>query len=181
MTKRKGLEPFDFLQALDEEQKRRSNMKEQKIYAYIERGFYGKQLQVFMNLFPKENFLILVFEDDIVRNRRNTIEKIQEFLQVEKQELNFNIHSNEAGESKSEAITNLVRRPNFVKRIVKRLLPFKEIRKQTRQYFIRRNMKQASTPRLDDDTKKRIIKKYFTEDIQLTQKLTGKDLSSWLM
>ena len=68
MTKKKGLEPFPFEQALVEEQHRKEDIKTRKIFAYTERGFYGRQLQAFLNVFPPKNFLFLIFEEQL-RNR----------------------------------------------------------------------------------------------------------------
>ncbi|MBC8047528.1 MAG: sulfotransferase domain-containing protein [Fimbriimonadaceae bacterium] len=180
MTKKKGLEKLDFLQAIEAEKQRKTNIKEQKIFAYIERGMYGEQLKQFMEIFPKQNFLILLFEEDIILNRENTIRHIQEFLQIPFHKLAVNIHSNEAGEMKNETVTNLLRKPNFAKQILKSILPSKEIRKNIRKFFIRKNLKQPTVSRLDFETKKMIIKKYFKNDILLTQQLTEKDLSNWL-
>lgn len=180
MTKKKGLEDHDFSTALQQEEKRKQNIKQQKIFAYLERGYYGKQLEVFMQVFPKENFLILLFEEDIIRNREATIENIQKFLGVQVEKLNADIHSNEAGEFKNETVTKLVRKPNFAKRLLKYILPSKNTRRNLRKYLIRKNMKTASIPKLDADTKKIIIERYFQKDIELTQKLTGRDLGAWL-
>lgn len=180
MTKRKGLEPLSFTEAIEKESSRKNSIKEQKIFAYLERGFYGAQLQEFLKYFPKENFLFLLFEEDIIRNRENTISTVQKFLHVNVEALNTNIHSNEAGEFKSEAVTNLVRKPNFAKKIFKKILPSTSVRKNLRKFFLKKNMKAVSSPRLDEQLKKEIINKHFKEDILLTQKLTGKNLSIWL-
>ncbi|MFN0275510.1 MAG: sulfotransferase family protein [Chitinophagales bacterium] len=180
MTKKKGLEPLSFLEAIEHETKRKGDKKQQKIYAYLERGYYGAQLQEFMSIFPKENFLILLFDEDIIRNRESTIESIQQFLGVHYEKLNYDLHSNEAGESKSETVTNLVRKPNFVKKFFKNVIPTAGFRKKIRKYLIRKNQKAVATAKLDVDVKKEIIQKYFIKDIQLTEQLTGKNLSGWL-
>jgi hypothetical protein len=179
MTKRKGLEPNDFEAALKAEAGRKGDIKTQKIYAYAERGFYGNQLQQFLNVFAPENFLFLVFEEDFLKNKQATIEKVQQFLGVTPQALNLDLHSNEAGEAKNEALNELVRKPNFVKRVLKAILPSKSFRKGVRKMFIKQNMQKVSTPKLSAEQKQTIITSYFAEDIKLTEKLINRDLSVW--
>ena len=179
MTKKKGLEPFEFEKALEEEKNRKHNIREQKIFAYLERGYYGKQISEFLKVFPKENFLFLTFEDDLIKNKVQTIENIQKFLNVEIIPLDLNVHSNEAGEAVNEKLRDLVRRPNFTKRILKAVLPSKEFRKSIRKFFIRKNLQKATAPKMDEATKKRIIETYFKSDIQFTESITGLNLEKW--
>ncbi len=179
MTKKKGLEPFDFEKALEAESGRKQNLKEQKIYAYLERGYYGMQIEAFLKVFPKENFLFLTFEDDLIQNTELTIERVQKFLNVPVQVLDLNVHSNEAGEAVNETLRDLVRRPNFAKRLLKAVLPSKEFRKSIRKFFIRKNLQKATAPKIDAATKKRIIETYFIHDIQLTESITGLNLQKW--
>ncbi len=49
---------------------------------FIEEGFYDIHLQRYFLLFPKENFLILFF-DDMIRNPALFLQKIYNFLQVD--------------------------------------------------------------------------------------------------
>lgn len=179
MTKKKGLEPFEFEKALEEEKNRKHNIREQKIFAYLERGYYGKQISEFLKVFPKENFLFLTFEDNLINNKIQTIENVQKFLNVAIMPLDLNVHSNEAGEAVNEKLRDLVRRPNFTKRLLKGLLPSKEFRKSIRKFFIRKNLQKAATPKIDEATKKRIIETYFKSDIQLTESITGLNLEKW--
>lgn len=179
MTKRKGLEPHDFEAALGVESERKADIKTQKIYAYLERGMYGRQLDVFLNVFPRENFLFLVFEPDFLQNRAATVHKVQEFLGVPVRDLDINVHSNEAGEPINESLNELVRKPNFAKRVLKAILPLKAIRKWMRKAFIKKNMQKATAPKLGDEVRQKLIASYFIEDIHLTEKLTGRDLSVW--
>lgn len=180
MTKKKGLEDNNFDDALEAEPQRKSTIKIQKIFAYIERGLYGKQIKEYLKVFEPENFLFILFEEDLLLNRMNTIKKVQQFLGVPVEELKTNIHSNEAGEAKNETLRDLVRRPNFVKQVLKTILPSKETRKNIRKFFIRKNLQKVTIAKLDDEKRKKIINKYFIEDIKLTEHLIKRDLSIWL-
>lgn len=179
MTRRKGLEPHPFEQAIVEEKNRQADIKTQKIYAYVERGMYGRQIAAFMQVFPKENFLFLEFERDFLHNRPETIRRVQEFLGVPVHALETNVHSNEAGEPIHESVNELVRKPNFAKRVLKFLLPVKSVRKAMRKKMISGNMQKAAVAKLDQGVRQKLIQELFIEDIQLTEKLTGLDLSGW--
>lgn len=179
MTKRKGLEPLTFEEALAAEHDRKGDLKTRKIYGYVERGLYGRQLEAFLRIFPAANFLFLEFERDLIKGRPEMVRRVQAFLQVPVVELPLDVHSNEAGEPVSEAVNELVRKPNFVKRMFKVILPMRALRKWLRKRFIRTNMQKASAPRLDDTVRRELVNQYFREDIIHTEKLTGMDLSSW--
>lgn len=180
MTRKKGLEPHGFNEALEAEKTRKGDIKTRKIFAYAERGFYGAQLSEFLKVFPASNFLFLVFEEDFLQNRRATIDHVQSFLGVEVKPLNIDVHSNEAGEAKNEAIRDLVRKPNFAKRLLKAIMPSASARKSIRKFFIRSNMQKVTVPRLSKEETLRINQQYFAEDIRLTEKLIGRSLSVWL-
>ncbi len=133
-----------------------------------------------MNIFPKENFMFIVFEEGFIYNRQATINNIENFLGVSHEELNIEVHSNEAGEAKNTAMRDLVRKPNFAKQLLKIILPSKKFRQNLRKSFIKKNMKKVAASKLAKEEKIEIINKYFLEDIKLTEQLTGKSLSNWL-
>lgn len=179
MTKRKGMEPFGFEEALAAEAGRKQDIKTRKIFAYVERGYYGKQLETFLSIFKRENFLFLEFEKDFMQNKAATIQRIEAFLGVAHRELPLDLHSNEAGEAKHAAFRDMVRKPNFVKRMLKAILPVASFRKYIRKFFIRKNMQKASVPKLDAGTRQAVISRYFLDDIRLAEKQTGLNLSHW--
>lgn len=179
MTKRKGLEPHAFEAALAAEATRKGDLKTRKIFGYLERGMYGRQLQAFLQVFPAANFLFLEFERDLIRGRADMVQRVQAFLGVPLADLPLDVHSNEAGEPVSDTVNELVRKPNFVKRVFKVILPMRAIRKWLRKRFIRSNMQKVSVPRLDEDARRDLVNRYFREDIILTEQLTGLDLSAW--
>jgi len=179
MTRKKGLEEHEFENAILEEKNRKKDIKTQKIFAYLERGLYGKQLNEFLQVFPRENFLFLVFEEDFLKNRESTIKHVQQFLNVPYEPLELNIHSNEAGEAQSEIIRDLVRKPNFAKKLLKFVMPSKEARKNIRKFFIRKNMQKVSSSKLSEETRKKLLELYFMEDIHLTEKLINRNLGVW--
>src|ERR1700751_3043400 len=65
MQRSKGREPLDFFDAVREEQSRISGAppSEARRFAYVDRGFYGQQLERFFKFFPREQMKIVKFED----------------------------------------------------------------------------------------------------------------------
>ncbi len=179
MTKKKGLETLSFEEAIIEEKNRKQDIKTKKIFAYIERGMYGSQLEKFLKIFPKQNFMFLVFEEDFLQNREITIKNVQEFLGVAFEPLDINVHSNEAGEAQNKAMRDLVRKPNFVKKTLKMILPSKEARKKIRKYFIRKNTQKVSDPKLTPEIRDKVLKQYFMEEIRITEQLINRNLEVW--
>lgn len=52
-------------------------------YGIITMGFYYYQLYEWLRFFPLENFLILIYEYDILENRKETLRRIYSFLGVD--------------------------------------------------------------------------------------------------
>ncbi|MBK6731226.1 MAG: sulfotransferase domain-containing protein [Bacteroidetes bacterium] len=177
MTKRKGLEDLSFEDALKKEVGRKSNFKEQKVFAYKTRSLYAEHLRNYFKFFPRENFLFLVFEEDIKKQLPETIRRIEDFLQIEHQELPTDVHSNQAFEAKNEMVRDLVRRPNFVKQIFKTLIPGKSTRKKLRDFFIKQNAKTVKSPKLDLEIRHKLFTEYFSNDILATEDLIQKKLN----
>jgi len=65
MQRFRGREPLDFFDAVREEQTRIAGAPpaEARRFAYVDRGFYARQLGRFLKLFPREQLKIVKFED----------------------------------------------------------------------------------------------------------------------
>jgi hypothetical protein len=81
MQRFKGREPLDFFDAVREEQNRIGGKPpvEARRFAYIGRGFYGRQLERVFKFFPREQVKAVKFEDFRV-NQRETVTSILSFL-----------------------------------------------------------------------------------------------------
>jgi Sulfotransferase domain len=83
MQRFKDREPFDFLTALKEEPKRIAQPLtiESRRFAYVDRGFYSRQLERVFKFFPREQVHVVKFEN--FRDRKQeTLDGIFEFLGV---------------------------------------------------------------------------------------------------
>lgn len=84
MQRFKGREPVDFLEAVKQERERLTNAPAliARRFAYVDRGFYARQLERFFKLFSREQIKVVKFEE--FQNRpRETLDSICEFLGLE--------------------------------------------------------------------------------------------------
>ncbi len=81
MQRHRGREPLDFFDAIREEKTRTAGAPpvEARRFAYVERGFYGRQLERIFKFFPREQTKIVKFEDFKDR-QRHTLAAIFSFL-----------------------------------------------------------------------------------------------------
>src|SRR5436309_10806029 len=81
MQRFRGREPLDFFDAVREEQTRIAGAPpvDARRFAYVERGFYGRQLERVFKFFPREQVKTVKFED-FKANQRETVASILSFL-----------------------------------------------------------------------------------------------------
>ncbi|MCY7410837.1 MAG: sulfotransferase domain-containing protein [Chitinophagales bacterium] len=179
MSRRKGFETLSFDDAIEKEPERLNTDPEKKFnYSYFTRGYYALQVERFLKLFSRENFLFLVMEDDFVKNRKVTFERIQDFLGVKKAALNLGVKSNEAAAPKSKMVHDITRKKNPLKKIFGKLIP-KSLRKSVQNFISKNNEATIQNPKLDPKREKELIEKYFIGDIHRLEKMIDRDLSSW--
>tara|TARA_B100000780_G_C21068705_1_gene429895 strand:- start:131 stop:964 length:834 start_codon:yes stop_codon:yes gene_type:complete len=146
----------------------------------IKKGLYAKNILRFADYFPLKNMRFYIFETDFIKQRRELIDNIQDFLIVEKLELDIDIKSNFAWKPKSAILNKLLfKRPVILDKFLKLFLTSTKLRQQLRLFFTKVNSKKISSPKLSDSDRKEIIDKYFYEDILKLEKLLDKDLSIW--
>ena len=81
MQRYKGIEPLDFFDAIREEETRIAGAPpaQARRSAYLERGFYGRQLERVFKFFSREQIKVVKFED-FKSNQRQTLVLIFSFL-----------------------------------------------------------------------------------------------------
>src|SRR3954469_21202116 len=81
MQRFRGREPLDFFDAVREEESRIAGAppSEARRFAYVDRGFYGRQLARLFKFFPREQVQVLKFED-FQKKQAETLAKIFSFL-----------------------------------------------------------------------------------------------------
>lgn len=168
-----------FREALDKDQ----NLKE--------RGFYHKLLTRYFDLFPRENILILVYEE-LKEAPLDNIQRIYSFLGVD---ANYepdslyqkkNVTGSRKVELKYPLLNNLIYRG---RRMIKknsygdRFLDRAGLKKKLNK-FVKNNKKvfpednKKDIPVLSDEDRQ-YLKETYREDIENLEKLIGRDLSLW--
>jgi hypothetical protein len=81
MQRFRGREPLDFFDAVREEETRIAGAPavEARRFAYVDRGFYGRQLARLFRFFPREQVKVVKFED-FTEKQRETLTTIFSFL-----------------------------------------------------------------------------------------------------
>ena len=146
-------------------------------YSYINQGLYFKMLREYFQLFSKENFLIIHFEEEFVAKRKETIEKVFSFLNLEKEKIDIDLNSNKASEARVIWRKKLMKKTGFWRIVLKSLIPSLKIRQIIKNRLQRLNTREYTPKALSQTDKKVIFEKYFKQDIKALEKLIGKKMN----
>jgi len=152
----------------------------------IENSMYGKLIEKYFNAFPRENILILFFED-IKSDPELTIKKLYRFLEVNDsfrpRGINKKYHTTAARLSSYYKIFKLISRLHIKlkKNLLGRLL-IKILRKlginSYRMYALMDRKGKSNNKIAKEDWK--FLQGYFRQDVKNLEKLLNKNLSNWL-
>ncbi|TFF90862.1 MAG: hypothetical protein EU548_00850 [Promethearchaeota archaeon] len=161
----------------------------------LKRGFYFQQLKPYFKLFPKENILILFFED-IKKDPIKFVQKIYEFLELK--DTNFipslvNRKSSITGayitQYKLPVLNFLVYWLNyrlkkdgfFRKLLIKNQFEklFIKFQQKTRKRITGKNTEVLSIQPLKEKTREYLLNVVYGNEISKLEKLLDKDLSFW--
>lgn len=180
MNYRRGIDELSFFDAIAQEQTRITNSEASNHnYSYNSRGYYSEQVKRYLEIFPPENFMFLIFETDIVNNIGETISKIQNFLGVEQEDLDCNIKSNEAFIPYSIKLNRLIRKNEKIKALGKVLFPLR-VRKYLKNIVFNLNNKPGTKPlfKLAKEERERLFTEFFYHDVKQLEKLIKTDLNN---
>lgn len=141
---------------------------------YRKTGLYYEQVKNYLQVFEK-NVKVVLFED-INSRPKEILEEICIFLGINYSEINsisFTKH-NTSGNAKNKLLAYLVNSPNFLKKHLKKILPFRQ-RSILKAHF---NQINNSSIHLENAVREE-LKLYFKEDIGKLQKLINLNLSHW--
>lgn len=181
MSKLKGYETFSFEEAIAAEESRMKSEKREDVinFSYISRGHYLAQLKKYFEYFPKENFLILIFEKDIKNNLNEALKKITTFLEVDTNFSFGTVKSNPSREAKSKWIAHLLYGEKSLLRYLKIFLPSKSWRKKMKKVLMRLNEKKFTPEKITPELRRKLYQKYYETEVQETEQLLNIDLSIW--
>lgn len=174
-----GYEKLSFEEAIEQENSRAGDRiieSEGTIrYQYLKSGLYADQLEHWMEVFPKDKFLILFYEELIDQNK--ILKKITRFLNVDEFTLDGKIRANTAGATRIQFIKDILRSNNALKKFIGKFIPY------SAKYRLVRlvdnfNKKTVFYPPMNVSTRIKLWE-YFVSDIDRLSKLTATDLSAW--
>lgn len=180
MSVRKGFESLTFNEAIEVEPKRiLEGPFERDSFSYIGRGRYAEQIKRYQDLFDPKNILFLCFETDICNKIDETIQRIQSFIGVEQIDLNTNIKSNSARETRSKYFQDLTSKPNFLRRILRSIFGKRFSHWIRFKLAVLNEKKLSDESRLTRDEKKALYEKFYKSDFIELERMTGLDLKHW--
>lgn len=152
-------------------------------FSYVTRGFYSAQIKRYLKYFRIENMFFIIFEDNFLLNREQTIEKLQNFLSVKNVQLNLKIKSNPLSQPRYKVLYNFLHDPkrgkNF-KKIGKSVIKSNKLRNKICFILEEINSKQFKTKRLDTEIRNFLFNKYFVKDAKELESIIGRKLDIWL-
>lgn len=177
MCRQYGYERYDLRTALEIEGKRIQVSESNKgRFSYAGRGLYAQQIKRFLQLFPRENFLYLVFESQFVTDLTRTTARILEFLDVPVIDLDVDIHANITKRPLVGGVNSLIYGKGIAKRVAKFMLPVPAVRTRIKG-LLERPVRKDSV--ITADERVSILEKYYLNDIQELETLIGVDLGLW--
>ena len=162
---------------------------------FIERGFYYKQLKPYFDLFPRDNILVVFFED-LKKNPREFIQQIYKFLGLK--DLNFvpSLVDRKTSITGVYIIKNKIPLLNLLlywfnirlgkKSRLRKFIDnsaleklFFRIQQFNRKQITGKNVKVLTIPPLKQSTRDYLLNTVYKDDIQKLKILIEKDLSFW--
>ncbi|MDX1501694.1 MAG: sulfotransferase [Thermoanaerobaculia bacterium] len=172
---RDGHETLPFEEALDREAERLS-AGWSHIWHYAGAGFYAGQLRRYYELFPRQQILVLTYDEYVDRPDR-CLHRIFEFLGVDPSFVpDLGRRYNVSGAPRSTLLHRLAVRPSLLKRTLRPLLP-RSVRASILRVAHGWNIR-ARPVEIPPRARRRLSALYRTE-IRDLEELTGLELAAW--
>ena len=177
-------EDLSFQMALKKESKRIKNYQEDTDYllklriSYFSQGLYGEMIENYLNIFSKDQFLFILFEEELIRNTRETIRKVLNFLEIDSEfSLNVNIKSNIASKVKYKWVMRFMQKSGFWRSIIRKLIFSLKWRQIIKNKIHRANTSSFTPEPLSKDIRKEMYNNYFLDDIKKLESILGRKMN----
>jgi Sulfotransferase domain len=179
MSHRRGIEPLDFEQAIEDEPVRiRKGYYERLHYSYLDRGFYYRQVMRFLERIDRKQ-VHFILSEDLAGNTEHVLAEVLQFLEVDEQVLPVDREKKHvATVPRNLRLTKAVISKGPHKSLFKVLMPFPSLRQKLRQGILQWNQTDNIGITLDVNTRSR-LRAVYREENQNLSKLIGRDLSHW--
>ena len=178
-SKRDEHENLSFKDALYIE-KNRVNKSDYLSYlrlSYIGQGMYYQMLTRYFKFFPRDNFLIINFEEEFVSQRENTINKILNFLELNSEDLDINISSNKSSEAKFKWLKKVMKKTGWWRVLIKSMIPSLKIRQIIKNRIQRANITNFTPSKLSSLEKRELFNLFFKDDVGELELLLNKRMN----
>ena len=189
--KRLNFEERAFLEVLSEEARHQDEesiekaIREAPLGHYrpyvIYPGYYTRHLKTYLEHFPPEQVLILLF-DDLVLYPRKTLDTIQGFLGVHRRELNVQ-KDNPSRVPRSIVYLRLLNRlrshHSFLRKVFMVHITTRELWSSLGERLVAINLQEAPKPPLQEEEYALLVQ-IFEPEIRDLSRLLGRDLHHWL-
>ena len=136
------------------------------------------QINNYLHFFNREQMYFMIFEDFIKYKEKN-IKDLICFLNINHENVNLNIRSNEAQKPYSIFISRILNKPNkFKEKIIKKIFPL-SVREYLKTQLNKINMQNIEPAPLNYSIKKEIYLKYYVDEIKKLELFLKRDLSDW--
>lgn len=175
---RYGYEPLSFEEALNQEPARiNKNSDFRRKYSYVDRGKYTEQLLRFYDFFPRENILILLF-DQLQKSYINIGNICGQFLAIDSNQF---VYSEAKKSVRNQA---QIPRFNFLQQWISSYYKLRSINKEkniplTVRIVEKINLKNVKYPPMKEETRLKLLEEYKSEIISL-EDLLNINLQHWL-
>ena len=141
---------------------------------YKELGLYYKQVKSYLD--GIKNVHIIIY-DDYQNNFQAEMNKVFDFLEIEKVEINSEKKHMVGGwQWEDEKMKNIMMKKNPIKSFLKVLIPFKGIRKNIRTKIQNRNTSRVPEICKDD---REMLRAFYKEDVKQLSNLLERNLNYW--
>lgn len=151
----------------------------EKEASYLDRGLYSRQIENYFRVFPRKQVRLFLFEDDFLKDPESMIREIQDFLEVDFENLNTTISETVANRINNEKVDQLPDTPNPVNQFLKKIIPAQTIRTLMKHKMNALNAGATLAETDWDGWRRRLTREVFYDDIKKTEALIGRDLSGW--
>jgi hypothetical protein len=173
----------NFSQALDAEFDRREGRRVPdgacvaEGLLYRQMATYSVQVQRFMDVFPREQLQVLIF-DDFKKDVASVYKRTLEFLEVDSSFQTEFARINENKRARSRTLSVILRRPSpQIRSVVRALMPA-PLRGQLYKTLTTANMKKQEREPLDPQLRAR-LQNEFRPEIERLSQLLNRDLTHW--
>ena len=142
---------------------------------YKELGLYYKQVKSYLKELKSVHIIIY---DDYQKDFQLEMNKIFDFLEIEKMEVNAEKkHMIGGWQWEDEKMKRLMIKKNSLKTFLKIIIPFKSLRKKIRQQIQNKKTVKVEKISLED---KKMLQDFYREDIKKLSELLNRNLNFWV-